>query len=71
MKKSEALAKINQFNESLDESLSPQERVSKLLDFIEHEKIMLPSPEYQSKEGIAYGCEWEPEDKPEADITAI
>lgn len=36
-----------------------------IVNFIEQEKIMLPAPEYQSKEGIAYGCEWEKEDSPE------
>lgn len=65
MKKSEALHKIKSFSDSLSSDLSFDEKMVMIVNFIEQEKIMLPAPEYQSKEGIAYGCEWEKEDSPE------
>lgn len=65
MKKSEALQKIKSYSDSLSSELSFDEKMALVLNFIEQEKIMLPPPEYQSKEGVAYGCEWEKEDSSE------
>lgn len=61
MKKSEALQKLTLFTLSLDEQLSESEKLDKIINFLEQEKIMLPAPQYQSKEGVAYYCEWEDE----------
>ena len=61
MKKSEALQKLSHFAQSLDHNLSELERLDKIISFLEQEKIMLPAPQYQSKEGVAYYCEWEEE----------